>query len=226
MSVIVLAVVGGYLLGTVSFARIAARVALSGADISVTEYEVPGTDTKWVYRGVSATSVLERAGWKWGVGVIVLDALKAFAPTMALRLAFPDSNAYLVVAVAVIAGHVWPVWWRFVGGRGQSTLLGALLAIDVLSIPVSAIVGSIVGLVVFTSVYLARNMGPALLVPWFALAAGPTEVVFALSVNVIYWVASRGDVAEELAARRARGINDLPYPARLGQAWSDFFSED
>lgn len=226
MILIILAAFVGYLIGSMSFARLAARLALGGEDISITEYDVPGTETKWVYRGVSATSVMERAGWRWGVSVIALDALKAFAPTLALRLLFPDSKAYLVVAVAVMVGHVWPVWWRFVGGRGQSALLGALLAVDILAIPVSAVAGAVVGLTVFTSVYMARNMGPAFLVPWFAIAAGLPEVLFALAVNIVYWTASHGDIAEELEARRARGISALPYLVRLRKAWADFFTED
>lgn len=223
---LVIAALGGYLIGTISFSRIAARIALDGADISVTEFDVAGTDTKWVYRGVSATSVLERAGWKWGVAVIVLDALKAFAPTMTLRLSMPDSAAYLVVAAAVMAGHVWPVWWKFLGGRGQAVLLGALLAVDVAAIPVAAVGGAIVGLVLFTSVYMARNMGPALLIPWFAFAAGSFHVGFAVAVNAIYWAASARDVTQELQARTARGIPEMSYPARLRLAWHDFFNED
>lgn len=227
MALLFAAAVGGYLIGTVSFSRIAGRLRLRGQDLSSTEYAVPGSDAKWVYRGVSATSVLERAGWKWGLAVIILDAAKAFVPTLVLRLAYPDSNAYLVVAVAVIVGHVWPVWWRFVGGRGQSSLLGALLAIDVLALAVGAISGAVFGLVVFTSVYMARNMGPALLVPWFWLAtgAGP-RLWFAIAVNVVYWLAVRRDLVEEAGARRARGIAALPYSARLRQAWHDFFNED
>ena len=225
MSLVLLAALGGYLLGTVSFSRVAAALGLGGADISVTEYDVPGSDEKWVYRGVSATSVMERAGWRWGVAVIALDALKAFVPTLALRLALPDSHSYLVAAAAVMVGHVWPVWWRFVGGRGQSPLLGALLAIDVPAIPVTAIGGVIVGLVVFTSAYMARNMGPALLVPWFAAMAGVAEVWFAVAVNVIYWTASRGDLREEMAARRARGLSRQPYRQRLRTSLSDMFTE-
>ncbi len=226
MTLLAAAIVGGYLIGSISFARVASHYALSGADISVTEFDVAGTEEKWVYRGVSATSVMERAGWRWGVAVIVLDALKAFVPAMTLRLLFPDSDAYLVVAVAVMAGHVWPVWWRFVGGRGQSSLVGALLAIDVLAIPAAAIAGAVVGLVVFTSVYMARNMGPGLLIPWFAFVAGMPHVLFAIAVNIIYWIASRGDLAEELSARSAQGIASLDYPTRLRKAWSGFFAED
>lgn len=223
---LLVAAVAGYLIGTISFSRIAARLALGGADISVTEFDVAGTDAKWVYRGVSATSVLERAGWRWGVAVIVLDALKAFAPVLAVRMAAPDSDTYLVLGAAVMMGHVWPVWWRFVGGRGQSVLLGALLAIDVAAVPVAVLGGALVGLVGFTSVYMARNMGPAILVPWFALAADAPHVWFAVAVNMIYWTASRFDVMEEARARAVRGIPGMNYPQRLRLAWHDFFVED
>lgn len=226
MTLNVLVALVGYLIGTISFARIAGRMALPGEDISVTEYPVPGEETTSTYRGVSASSVMERAGWKWGVSVIVLDALKAFIPTLVVRLAFPDSSAYLIVAVAVIVGHNWPVWWNFFGGRGQASMLGAMLAIDILAIPVAVLAGSVVGLVVFTSVYMARNMSPALLIPWFWFTSDIDHVLFALAVNIAYWVASRGDVAEELRIRRLRGIPDLSYPQRLRLAWHDFFTED
>ncbi len=224
---LVLIAMAGYLIGTISFSRIAARIALPGVDLSETDYAVPGTDETWTYRGVSATSVLERAGWKWGLAVIVLDALKAFIPTMATRVTTDELTASVVMAAAVIAGHIWPVWWRFVGGRGQSTMLGALLAIDVLAIPVGAIGGAVVGLVVFTSAYLARNMGPVVLIPWFLLAAGVgPQLWFAVAINVMYWIAVRGDVREEWRARNARGIREMGYRARLGRAWSDFLHDD
>ncbi len=224
---LVLLAVAGYLIGTISFTRLAARIIVPGEDISETDFSVPGTEETWTYRGVSATSLLERAGWKWGLAVIVLDALKAFVPTMSARLATGGFTAAVVVAIAVIAGHVWPVWWRFVGGRGQSSLLGALLAIDVLAVPVGALAGAVVGLVVFTSVYFARNIGPALLIPWFGVAAGVgPQLWFAVAVNVIYWTVTRGDVREELRARRARGIPQLGYRGRLALAWHDFFNED
>lgn len=220
------AAVGGYLIGTISFTRIVARIVAPGQDLSTTQYAVAGTDETWTYRGVSATSLLERAGWKAMVSVVVLDALKAFVPTMALRLAYPDNAAYALVALAVVVGHIWPVWWRFEGGRGQSSLLGALLAIDVLAVPVAAVVGAVVGLAGFTSVYMARNMGPVFLIPWFWLVAGVgPQFWFAVGFNVVYWIAVRGDLAEELRARRARGTPELSYPARLRRAWSDFFDE-
>lgn len=223
--IVALAAVAGYLIGTISFARILGRLAAPGTDLSETEYEVAGTGETWTYRGVSATSLLRRAGGRWFVAAVVLDAAKAFVPTLAFRLAENEAAA-AVVAVAVMAGHVWPVWWRFVGGRGQACLLGALLAIDPLGLVVAAFAGLVVGLVGLTSVYLARNMGPLFLIPWFAAVDGLGPWLwFAVGANAVYWLAVRGDLAEERRARTARGLPGLGYRARLGTAWSDFFSE-
>jgi len=216
----------GYLVGTISFARIVGRLALPGEDLSVTEYDVAGLDMKSTYVGVSASSVLKRAGWKLGVGVIVLDLAKAFVPTLIVRLLYPDHSLHLVMAAAVMIGHVWPIWWRFLGGRGQATLLGGALAIDVLAIPVAILGSALAGLGGFTSVYMARNMFPAIAIPWFAAMADAAHVWWAIVINVVYWIASRNDVREELLVRKAKGIPQLSYVDRLRRAWHDFLHED
>ncbi len=144
-----------------------------------------------------------------------------------MRLADPDGSAYAVVALAVIVGHVWPVWWKFVGGRGQSSLFGALLVIDVLAIPVAILASATVGLVVFTSVYGARNGWPLALIPWFFVAAGfGPQLWFAAGANVAYWLAARGDLAEEHRTRRDRGVPEMRYLDRLSLAWRDFLHEE
>jgi glycerol-3-phosphate acyltransferase PlsY len=216
----------GYLIGTISFARIVGRLALPGEDLSVTEYEVAGLDIKSTYVGVSASSIMERAGWKWGLAVIALDAAKAFVPTLIVRILYPDDSLHLLMGAAVIIGHVWPVWWRFLGGRGQSALLGAALAIDVAAIPVAVLGSALVGVVGFTSVYMARNMFPAIAVPWFAVMADAAHVWWAIAINVVYWIASRNDVREELRIRNAKEISQLDYLPRLRRAWHDFLHED
>lgn len=223
---LVLAAVVGYLAGTISFSRILGRLVLPGEDLSTTTYEVEGTDETWVYRGVSATSLLRRVGGKWFLVAVLLDAAKAFVPTLVFRLADGEAAA-ATAAVAVVVGHVWPVWWRFVGGRGQACMLGALLAIDPLALVVGAVAGLPVGLLVFTSVYMARNMGPIFLIPWFLIVDGVGPWLwFAVALNVVYWVAVRSDLREERKARIARGFPDMSYRARLAQAWHDFFHED
>jgi len=222
-----LVAVGGYLIGTISFTRLIGHRILPGEDLSETEYAIPQSDETMTYHGVSASTIIERSGWKWGLTVAVLDGLKALIPTLVLLIGYPDSAAYAVGAVAVMVGHVWPVWWRFEGGRGQAVLLGALIAIDVVAIPAAFVAGTVVGLVLFTSVYMARNMWPLPLIPWFWGRDGiGANFWFAVAVNVVYWIASRGDVDEELRVRKIRGISELSYPNRLRHAWRAFFTED
>jgi glycerol-3-phosphate acyltransferase PlsY len=224
---LLLVAVGGYLIGTISFTRLIGRRILPGEDLSETEYAIPGSEETTIYRGVSASTIVERSGWKWGLTVAVLDGLKALIPTLVLLIGYPHSAAYAVAPVAVMVGHVWPVWWGFEGGRGQAVLVGALIAIDAVAVPVAMLSGAVLGLLVFTSVYMARNMWPLPLIPWFWWRDGiGTNLWFAMAVNVVYWVASRSDVAEELRVRKLRGISELSYPNRLRHAWRAFFTED
>ncbi len=217
----------GYAIGTISFARIIGRIVVPGVDLSVTEYPMDGSDETWTYRGVSASTVTDRANWKWGLVVVMLDALKALVPVLLLRTMEPDTGSFAVMAAAVMVGHVWPVWWRFKGGRGQSVLLGALVVIDAVSILVGVLAGLIVGLIVFTSSYVAREFWPLPLAPWFWWTEGiGPEFWFAVVVAVVYLLGIREDIAEEHRSRRIEGISDLHYPARLRDAWNRFFTED
>ncbi|HEX9792676.1 MAG TPA: glycerol-3-phosphate 1-O-acyltransferase PlsY [Planctomycetota bacterium] len=118
-----LAAAGGYLLGSVSFALLMAR--LHGVDLAMVGSGNPG-----------ATNVSRALGVRVGVLVFLLDALKGLlAAWCALRLA---SEAPLTVAVAAgagaVSGHCWPFWRRFRGGKGVATLSGVMLALDPLAL--------------------------------------------------------------------------------------------
>lgn len=215
----------GYLVGSISFTRLIARVLVPGAELSTTEMDVEGTNETWVYRGVSATSLLSRVGARWMVLAVVLDAVKAGLPTLLARLAWPDAPVYLAVAVAAVIGHIWPIWHGFQGGRGQSPILGVLLVIDPLSILFVVLVGALVGLVVFTSVYQARNGSPFYLPIWFLWTGGwGPELVFAVALAVVYLLAVKQDIAEDGRVRRATGFNDMVWTQRLRRSLNDFFS--
>jgi acyl phosphate:glycerol-3-phosphate acyltransferase len=107
----------GYLIGTFPSADLVARMASRGAvDLRASGSGNPG--------GLNAARVL---GKKWGLVVIVLDAAKG-ALAGFIGLAMGDAAAY-AAGTAVIAGHCWPVWNGFRGGRGVASAGGSFFAV-------------------------------------------------------------------------------------------------
>jgi acyl-phosphate glycerol 3-phosphate acyltransferase len=127
MSVLVLqilAVVVAYLIGAIPFGLLIARW-------------VGGVDIRTVGSGnIGATNVGRVLGFRFFVLVFLLDMLKGLLPTLGLPAALDrlaGANAGYVpvlVALATILGHSFPVYLGFRGGKGVATSFGALLALD------------------------------------------------------------------------------------------------
>ena len=87
-------------------------------------------------RNAGATNTFRVLGPRAGVPVLLLDVLKGFLPVRLLPIwsgLEPHSDAWtafrLMLAVAAVVGHLYPVFARFKGGKGIATSLGAVLAI-------------------------------------------------------------------------------------------------
>lgn len=103
-----------------------------------------GVDIRGVGSGnIGATNVLRVLGKRWGYPVFLIDAFKGFA---AVRLAFvfvtyyPDAKPYseyfaILAAIMSVAGHSFPVWLRFKGGKGVATSAGAIIGLMPLAVP-------------------------------------------------------------------------------------------
>jgi len=107
-------VAGAYLLGSVSFSVLIVRL-------------LQGLDVRTVGSGnAGATNVLRAAGRKAGVIVLALDVAKGVTAVAVPRAL--DASPSLVggAAVAVVLGHVFPVFFGFRGGKGVATSAGAL----------------------------------------------------------------------------------------------------
>jgi glycerol-3-phosphate acyltransferase PlsY len=120
---IVLLTVAAYLIGSISFAVVVSKV-FGLADPRTYGSKNPG-----------ATNVL-RTGNKAAAGLTLLgDGFKGwFAVWLAHRYGpqFGIQEAGIALAaLAVFVGHLWPVFFRFVGGKGVATALGVLLGLDV-----------------------------------------------------------------------------------------------
>lgn len=196
----VVAAVGGYLIGSISFARIVARFADPAADISRTE-TVVGPGNQFSSGMISATAVRVNVGARYGIVTALLDMLKVFIPTLAFRLLYPDQPYDLIVATSALIGHDWPIYYRFVGGRGETAILGGLAALDPLGLVLMLTLGMIVGFLA-GNVLALRWAGLILMVPWVWLTTGDAlfvaYIVFALAV---YFYAVLPEFRQYLAFR-------------------------
>jgi glycerol-3-phosphate acyltransferase PlsY len=185
------AALGGYLVGAISVARLVTR--LVAPSVRVTDrFEVglPGSDKTLALGTVSASWVSHHVGAKWGFLTYVLDMLKIVIPAVALRRAWPAEPYFLVAAAAGVAGHIWPVYHRFKGGRGISAIYGGFLVIDWFGFLVCSLGGMLLGLVVLRDVLAAYMAGVLLLIPWVLFKTRDAAfVIYAVVVNVFFVIA-------------------------------------
>jgi len=117
-----IATIAAYLLGSISFAVVMSR-AFGLSDPRTYGSKNPG-----------ATNVLRSGSKKAAIATLVGDAAKGWlAVWLAMRYGYDfglDETGIALVAIAVFIGHLWPVFFRFVGGKGVATALGVLLGIN------------------------------------------------------------------------------------------------
>lgn len=127
-------VVGAYLLGSISWSVLLVRL-------------LQGMDVRSVGSGnAGATNVMRAAGRKAGVAVLALDIGKGIAAVAVPRSLDAPPAVVGGAAVAVVLGHVFPVFFAFRGGKGVATSAGALGTLS----PVAMALGLLVFLAIVT----------------------------------------------------------------------------
>ena len=155
----------GYLCGAISFARLVGRIAAPRKDLTKTEIAVPGSDDTVRMGSVSATTVSMHLGPRLGFLTVVLDMLKIAIPTLIFKHLYPDAPYFLITATAGMAGHIWPIYHRFKGGRGMSAVYGGMFAIDWIGVFATSLGGMLFGLLVMRDVLVAYMAGMWFLIP-------------------------------------------------------------
>ncbi|MFN2183235.1 MAG: glycerol-3-phosphate acyltransferase, partial [Anaerolineae bacterium] len=202
------AAIVGYLLGSLSFSRIISRLAAPQTDIAHTEVSVPGTDMTYKVTAFGATAISMQLGPRVGCAIGLLDMLKVALPTLAFKLLYPDQPYELLVAVAGMAGHNWPIFHRFKGGRGISAYYGGLFVIDWLGALVTSTAGLLLGLLVIRDFIVAYIAGLWLLIPWIWFRTHRWEyVAYAVTVNVLYVIAMIPDLKQYLSIRKTTDVD-------------------
>ena len=117
-STIVPLLLGAYLLGSIPFGLLFARL-------------FGGTDVRQAGSGnIGATNVARVAGPLPGILTLVFDAAKgAAAVWLAGRFVEHSAGTMMFAGVAALLGHCFPVWLRFKGGKGVATGIGVFAAL-------------------------------------------------------------------------------------------------
>jgi glycerol-3-phosphate acyltransferase PlsY len=185
-----LAIVFGYLLGSIPFGLLLTRAAGGG-------------DIRNIGSGnIGATNVL-RTGRKWlAAATLACDMVKGTLAVMAAT-EFAGDDAALAVGLAAFLGHVFPVWLKFKGGKGVATYIGVLIG---LATPVALMFGVIWLGVAAVSRYssLAALVASALtpVVLWYLDI--PDVAALFLVLSALLWITHRANIARLIAGTEGK----------------------
>jgi acyl phosphate:glycerol-3-phosphate acyltransferase len=171
----------GYVLGSVPFGLLLTKAAGLG-------------DVRSIGSGnIGATNVLRTGNKPIAIATLLCDVLKGTIPVL-IAAHYYDFNASLVAGFAAMAGHIFPMWLGFKGGKGVATLIGVLFG---LYWPIALI---------FLAVWLAfafafkfsslAALASSMLLPIWALLLGHLELALPLTLlAVIVWITHRANIS-------------------------------
>ena len=171
----ILFILAAYLLGSIPFGLIAG-------------WRVKGVDIReHGSKNIGATNVSRVVGKKWGIAVLLLDALKGYVACVLPALFGWDLTVpfQLVLGVGAILGHSFPVWLKFKGGKGVATSLGVFLAIA--WIPTLITFGIWIICFTITHIISVSSLLAALVFPLMILwrYGGASELKFLLPISLV-----------------------------------------
>jgi glycerol-3-phosphate acyltransferase PlsY len=192
-----------YFIGSISFTRIIGRLVLPGEDLEATTANLPDSDIEFSFKSVSATTLRVRAGSKYGIYASLLDMLKAAIPILITQRLYGELAYSFLVSIGVILGHDFPIYYKFRGGRGVSSLWGSLIVMNWRAIPLTAIPSLLIGLFIIDDAFFAYLSAPFYLIPWALIYKGVSQwLIYSIIVNIIYWFALFPEIREYLEFRK------------------------
>lgn len=183
-------VVLAYLLGSIPFAFLAGRAR--------------GIDMRTVGSGnLGAANVFRTLGRRMGIGVMAADILKGVVAVVIARL-LTDDPWPAVAAAAAMAGHVFPAWLRFKGGKGVAVGGGAVIGLMPLAaLILFALYVIVVGTTRYTS--LGAIVGSLVAVPLvWAMGYPLSNVVFTALAAAAVLALHRGNARRLLRGQELR----------------------
>lgn len=187
---LVLAAIGGYLLGSIPFGLVIVKLAGLG-------------DIRTIGSGnIGATNVLRTGRKDLALATLVLDSGKAGIAALIFTFAM-SPTAGLIAGGAAFFGHCFPVWLGFKGGKGVATFLGVLLAT---AWPVGLLVCvTWLGMALVFRISSLSALVAAAIAPVLALAfSRPDVALLALFLAVLLWWRHKENIARLLKGEEPR----------------------
>jgi len=182
---IAIALIVGYLLGSIPFGLLLTKLAGTG-------------DIRLVGSGnIGATNVLRTGRKGLAAGTLIGDLLKGTVAVLLMHR-LGGINAGLVAGLGAVLGHVFPVWLGFKGGKGVATYIGVLIAVSWLVALMFAVIWAVVAAATrYSSLsgLIASAATPALLY----VGVGSKSALLFLVLTVIVWIMHRGNIQRLLA---------------------------
>jgi glycerol-3-phosphate acyltransferase PlsY len=192
----ILFAVAAYLIGSISFAVVMSRV------FGLSDPRTYGS------KNPGATNVLRSGNKKAAIATLIGDGAKGwFAVWLAYQLAdqygITDAGIALV-ALAVFVGHLWPVFFRFVGGKGVATALGVLLGINVW-LGLATLATWLIVAYAFRYSSLAALIAAVFAPFYYGLLFGADEILFAVAAMSALLLFRHGkNISNLLAGKESR----------------------
>lgn len=185
----------GYLFGSISFARIVYYSVTKSREIEYYSDPVKGSDETFDTDFVSATLVNKRIGTKYGCITSVADILKVAVPMLIAKLLFKSEPWYLIIPVFGMIGHYLPVYHNFIGGRGETVMLGSMFVVNWFGTLFVNIISTILGFIT-GSIIILRYTGYILMIFWLWYYFNDYRyAVFMFLMNFLFWFSMRKEVA-------------------------------
>jgi glycerol-3-phosphate acyltransferase PlsY len=159
-SATIIALVVGYLLGSIPFGLLLTRFAGKG-------------DIRDIGSGnIGATNVLRTGSKGLAVATLLLDALKGAVAVLLAQRFWPEAVNY--AAAGALVGHLYPAWLRFQGGKGVATMLGILVPLFWQAAAVYAVLW--IGLLLVVRISSVAGMAAAASAPVTAVVFNKAEL--------------------------------------------------
>ncbi|MER8483408.1 glycerol-3-phosphate 1-O-acyltransferase PlsY [Mesorhizobium sp. M1322] len=186
---ILLALVFGYLLGSIPFGLLITRAAGLG-------------DVRNIGSGnIGATNVLRTGNKGLAAATLLLDALKGTAAVLIAGRYAPELGPW--AGLGAFLGHLFPVWLGFKGGKGVATYLGVLIALAWQVALIFAVVWLAVAFLFRYSSLAALTAAVVVPIALYVLSTPQIAGLFAL-MSLVVIVKHRANIARLLAGTEGK----------------------